>query len=152
MERAKNLLIALAFDLIDLDNNQIFQDKKEMNIIKNFRKDFILWKSDKGNGTVLIKVTEYYTSVEKLVSDKSKYKQIADDLTPTRLATLQRYIKQLNKRGESDDNTLKKIQPQSARIARAHGLPKIHKPFNNSPTFWPIVDTAGTTHYSVGKY
>ena len=42
--------------------------------------------------------------------------------------------------------------PQSAKTARAHGLPKIHKHFDNIPPFRPIVDTTGTTHYSVGKY
>ena len=74
------------------------------------------------------------------------------DPTPARLATLQRYLKQLNKSGELHDNTFKKIQPQSAKIARAHGLPKMHKHFDNNPSFWPIVDTTGTRYYSAGKY
>ena len=74
------------------------------------------------------------------------------DPTPPRLATLQRYLKQLNKSGELHDNTFKKIQPQSAKIARAHGLPKMHKHFDNNPSFWPIVDTTGTRYYSAGKY
>ena len=30
IERAKNLLRALAFNLVDLDNNQIFKDKEKM--------------------------------------------------------------------------------------------------------------------------
>ena len=47
-ERVKNSLRALAFNLIDLDNNQIFKDKKKINIIKNLRKDFVLLKPDKG--------------------------------------------------------------------------------------------------------
>ena len=45
-----------------------------------------------------------------------------------------------------------KIRPKSAKLARAHGLPKIHKLFENIPSFRPIIDTTGTTHYSVGKY
>ena len=36
--------------------------------------------------------------------------------------------------------------------ACGHGLPKIHKPFDILPKFRPIIDTTGTTHYSVGKY
>ena len=28
----------------------------------------------------------------------------------------------------------------------------MHQYFNIIPPFWPIVDTTGTTHYSVGKY
>ena len=45
-----------------------------------------------------------------------------------------------------------KIRPKSAKLARAHGLPKIHKLFENIPSFRPIIDTTGTTHYSFGKY
>ena len=142
----------MAFNLIDLDNNQIFKDIKKVNVIKNLRKDFVLLKPDEGNGIVLIKTTEYYSSLEKTFSDKSKFKQISEDLTPTRLSTLQRYLKQLNKKGKLDDNTFKKILPQSARIARAHGLPKMHKHFDNISSFRQIVNTTGTTHYSAGKY
>ena len=35
IERSKNSLRALAFNLIDLHNNQIFKDKNKLNIIKN---------------------------------------------------------------------------------------------------------------------
>ena len=56
-----------------------------------------------------------------------------------------------------------KSRPKSAKLARAHGLPKIHKLFENIPSFRslivnrhnrynalsfrPITDTTGTTHY-----
>ena len=80
MERAKNLLKALAFSLIDLDNNQIFKNKKKINI-KNLCKDFVLLKPDKGNGAVLIKALEYYSSLDKLFPDKLKFQQIVEDPT-----------------------------------------------------------------------
>ena len=35
VERAKNSLRALAFNLIDFDNNQVYKDKKKPEIIKN---------------------------------------------------------------------------------------------------------------------
>ena len=38
---------------------------------------------------------------------------------------------------------------QSMKLALGHGLPKIHKVFENAPLFCPII---GITHYSVGKY
>ena len=31
-------------------------------------------------------------------------------------------------------------------------MPKVHKQFENIPSYRPIFDTTGTTHYSVGKY
>ena len=42
IERAKNSLRALAFSLINLDNCQVFRNKKKLEIIKNVRKEFIL--------------------------------------------------------------------------------------------------------------
>ncbi|XP_066924964.1 uncharacterized protein [Clytia hemisphaerica] len=44
------------------------------------------------------------------------------------------------------------MRPKSARLGRAHGLPKIHKQYLNLPKFRPIVDTTGTPHYGIGKY
>ena len=44
------------------------------------------------------------------------------------------------------------MKPKNAKPARAHGLPKIHKTFNNIPKFRPIIDTTGSSHYLVRKY
>ena len=76
IERAKNSLRALAFSLIDVDNCQVFQDKKELEIIKNIRKELVILKPDKGNEVVFIGTNDYYTAVENLFSDKNKFKEI----------------------------------------------------------------------------
>ena len=56
IERAKNSLRALAFSLIDLDldNYQVFKDKKKLEVIKNLPKELVILKPYKGNGIVLI--------------------------------------------------------------------------------------------------
>ena len=77
--------------------------------------------------------------------------RITKTLNPSRLISVQRYLKKLNKRGKLANDKYDKIRPKSAKLARAHGLPKIHKLFKNIPSFCPIIDTTGTTHYSVGK-
>ena len=89
MERARNFLRAWAFNLINLDNSQILKDKKKINFMRNLRKYFVLLKPNKWRGIFLIKAAEYYSFLEKFFSDKSKFKQIAEDPTPTRLATSQ---------------------------------------------------------------
>ena len=80
----------LPFNLIDLDNNQIFKDKNKINILKNFRKDFFLLKTDKANGIVLIKTTEYYSSLGNIIHHffriNRNFKQISEDPTPTRFS------------------------------------------------------------------
>ena len=152
VERAKNSVQVLAFNLTDFDNNQVYKDKKKLEIIKNLRKELVILKQDKGNGVVLVRTIDYYNAVENLFSDPSKFKQIYNDPTPTRLTSLQRYLKQLNKRGELPDAVYNTIRPKHAKIARAHGLPKVHKAFDDIPPFRPIIDTIGTIHSSVGKY
>ena len=47
IERAKNLLKALTFSLIDLHNCQVFKDKKKLEIIKNLRKELVIWNQTK---------------------------------------------------------------------------------------------------------
>ena len=101
---------------------------------------------------MLFRTIDYYNAVENLFSDPSKFKQIYNDPTPTHLTSLQRYLKQLNKRGELPDAVYNNIRPKHAKIARAHGLPKVHKAFDDIPPFRPIIDTIGTIHSSVGKY
>ena len=64
---------------------------------------------------------------------------------------MQRYLKELNKRGELPD-AVYNICPKHAKIARVNGLPKVHKAFDDIPPFRPIIDTIGTTHSSAGKY
>ena len=42
--------------------------------------------------------------------------------------------------------------PKFAQNGLAHGLPKIHKDYQDIPPFRPIVDTTSTPHYGIGKY
>ena len=142
----------MAFSLIDLENKQIFKDKKKLDIIKKLRKELVIQKPDKGNVIVVLNVNDYYNGVEKLFQDKLKFKQILEDPTPSRLTSVQRYLKNFNKRGELTNDMYDKIRIKSAKLTRAHGLPKIHKVFENIPSFRSIIDTTGTTDYSVGKY
>ena len=75
VERTINSLRAMASSLIDLENKQIFNDKKKLDIIKNLRKELVILKPDKGDGIVLLNANGYYNGVEKLFQDKLKFKQ-----------------------------------------------------------------------------
>ena len=89
----------MAFSLIDLENKQIFKDKKKLDIIKNLRKELVIVKTDKGNGMVLLDANDYYNGFEKSFQDKLKFIQILDDSTPSRLTSVQRYLRKLRKGG-----------------------------------------------------
>ena len=151
IERAKNAINALTFTILDFDHKCISKDYKHIKIIKKLQTTTTILKPDKG-GVVLITKDDYMKSMNSLFSDRRKFKTINNDPTHRRLTAIQRYLRSLVKRGELSKDTYKKIRPRNARPARAHGLPKIHKPFDRLPKFRPIIDTTGTTHYSVGKY
>ena len=109
-------------------------------------------KPDKGNGIVLLNTNHYNNGVEKLFQKKLKFKQFLEDPIPSRLSSVQRYLKKLNKRSKLTNDMYCKIRLKSAKLAWPHGLPKIHNSFENIPSFRPILDTTGTRHYSFGKY
>ena len=149
---AKNCLRALAFNLINFDNQKVFKDKKKLQVIKELRKDTVILKPDKGNGVVMIVTTDYYESLNKLFSDTTKFKRLDADPTNTRLSTLQSYLQKLYNRNEISEEVYHEILPKNAKVARVHRLPKFHKLFERVPSFRPIIDTIGSTHYNVGKY
>ena len=39
-----------------------------------------------------------------------------------------------------------------AQIGRAHGLPKIHKDYQDTPPFRPVIDKTNTPRYGIAKY
>ena len=81
INRAKNSPRAIAFNLINLDNQKVFKDKRKLQIIKELCKDTVVLKPDKGNGVVAIDMTDYYKSLDKLFSDKTKFKRLDADST-----------------------------------------------------------------------
>ena len=90
--------------------------------------------------------------MEHLFADRSKFRIVPDDPTAARLNSLQKYLKKLHKRGEITQEVFNRIRPKNAKPARAHGLPKTHKEYEDLPPFRPIIDTTGTAHSSIGKY
>ena len=72
IEGDKNSLRALAFSLIDLDNCQVFKDKRNLEIIKILPKELVIFRPDKGNAVLLVGTNYYYTAVENVISDKYK--------------------------------------------------------------------------------
>ena len=87
----------------------------------------------------------------ELFADKTKYTKLNVDPTLTQLTTLQNYLRIIYNRGEITNDVYSEVQPQSTQPARAHGLPKIHKDFDNLPPFRPIIDTTGTDFFRHAK-
>ena len=148
IERAKNAILALTLNILDFDHKRISQDNKHIKFIKKLQTTTAILKPDKGEGVGLIPKDDYMKSMKSLFSDRRKFKTINNDPTHRRLTALQLYLRSLVKRGELNKDMYKKIRPRNARPARAHGLPKTHKPFDRLPKFCPIIGTTGTSHHA----
>ena len=146
--RPENYLRALAFNFIDLDNRKVFKDKKKLQVIKELRKDAVILKPDKGNGVVVIDSTDYYESLNKLFSDKTKFKRLDTDPTNTELNILQLTFE----RHIIETKFQKKSIRKSDQKMQIGWLLKVHKSFEGVPSFPLIRDTIGSTHCNVGKY
>ena len=140
------IIRSYAFNLIDIDDKNIFNDANKIKIITRIRETLIM-KPDKGNGIVLLNKEDYTNSMENLFTNKTKFKQLDSDPTITRLSSLESYLRKLKNINEITETQFKVMRPQTACTAKAPGLPKIHKHFNNLASFRPIIDTTGSAHY-----
>ena len=79
---------------------------------------------------------------------------LTSDPTLTREGKLQRYLRELRKKGHFDPEVYEAIYPSGSQPSRIYGLPKMHKPRapNSTPPFRPIVSSIGTYNYSLAKY
>ena len=82
----------------------------------------------------------------ELFSNPTKFKKVNSDTTLTQLVTLQSYLRTIYNRNEITKIDYDNMRPVSTKPARAHGLPKIRKTFDDLPPFRPIIDTTGTAY------
>ena len=151
INRTKNCLRAIAYNLIDLDNQKVFQDKK-LQIIKDLRKDTVIVKLDKGNGVLAIDTRDYYEYLNRLFSDPTKFKRPYADSTNTKLSILQCYLRKSYNRDEISEEVFEEILPKNGKVVRPHRLPKVYQSFEWLSSFWLTVDTIGSTQVNIGKY
>ena len=73
--------------------------------------------------------------MQRIFDHASKFKKVEKDPTITRLTTAQNYLKTFYTSDEITESEKKAMRPKFAQIARTHGLPKTHKPFEHLPQF-----------------
>ena len=95
-------------------------------------KDIVILKPDRGN----------------------KFKELSNDPTINREGKLQRFLKELKKKGKIDKDIYKSIYPSGSQPVLIHGLPKMHKikSPNEVTPFRPIVSSISTYNYRLAKY
>ena len=142
--RAQTALKSFTYNCLDLDIKQYFSDNKMIKVLRNIKQKCLNLKPDIGQGIVLIDKTDYYSSMERLFNDTSKFTLIHEDPTLRNLSTVQTYLNTLHKRNEITLEDKNLMRPKFSQIACAHGLLKLHKDYQDIP----IVDTTSTPHYA----
>ena len=117
MGQEKNNTQAMAFDLINIDSQKMFKDKKKIKIIFYLKERLVLLGPDKGNRIDIPDKSDYQRSMQELPKDKTKFQIIKQDPTYTRMAMLW-YTYQIDK------EEYKIIYPKNAKKGRAHGSAK----------------------------
>ena len=133
--RIKTALSSFTYAYLDLDFKNFGIDQKRTKILRHLRSRCMILKPSKGQGRVIINKKDYFQSLDRLFSDKTKFEILEEDPTLRNLNTIQNYLNTLYKRGEITEDEKKLMKPKFGQIGRAHGLPKIHKQFNNIPSF-----------------
>ena len=87
-----------------------------------------------------------------MFNDTSRFTLLQEDPTLHNVLTVQTYLNTSHKRNEITVEDKNLMRPKYAQFGRIHGLPKIHKDYQDKPLFRPIVDTTSTPHYGIAKY
>ena len=153
-DKIKKNLRSFTYNCLDLDLKEYFVDRKRILILADMTKTLSILKPDKGNGIVVLKRSDYVTSLKSIFENKSKFTRLTNDPISTRLNTLQNYLLTLRNRNEISESEFNSMRPKgkAASLGRAHGLSKTHKQYSDIPAFRPIIDTTTTPHYNVGKF
>ena len=111
---------------------------------------------DKGSGVVVLNHRDYEKSMKNLnlINDKTKFKELPEDVTIKRESKLERFLRTLKNNNCLKDVEYEKIYSSGSSPVKIYGSPKMHKPFdsNSLPDIRPVVSFIGTYNYSFSKY
>ena len=124
-------------------------------VLGNLKKDTSIkvCKFDKGNGTVILDSDDYFKKLDKIVLDKTKFKEIDTKKTKTHPVinkenTIKRFLSKCIKKFVSPKE-YSKLVPSGSQPGKIYGLCKVHK---EGEPLRPVVSMLGTAEYNIAKY
>lgn len=126
-------------------------ENKMIIVLRKIKEHCLIVKLEKGQGLDLIGGTDYYNLMEHLFIDTSKYNILQQDKTLRNLSTTQIYLNTSYKHNEiTEDKNV--MQSKFTQKGCVHSLPRIHKDYQDMPSFRPIVHKTNITQYRITKY
>ena len=124
-------------------------------ILQNLRKnkDVIITKSNKGNGVGILD-QKIYNTIQKIISDTSKFEKLNEDPTLKCEVSLQRFLCKLKQKNFFNKTEYDKLYTSCSALDRIYGTPKMHK-FSSTDSFSKlhlIFSTIGTFNYNLACF
>ena len=132
--------------------------KGDIQLLKNLasNEDVIVVRPDKGRGVVILNRSDYTQSMEKTISDPSKFKPIEEPMEKFTLRVedkINRFLLKLKNLKKIPSEVYDKLRSTGSSPGILYGLPKIHKPdFSSKFQFRPIFAAYKTPSYNLAKY
>ena len=126
-----------------------FAFAKEVTTCSSFPFMASFGRPDKGNGVVVMDKVEYSRKLDQILSDKTKFVELACDPTADLESKLNNFLYNLKRTGKIDESTFHRIRSVGACPGRIYGLPKTHK---MGVPLRPIVSCVGTYSYNLAQY
>ena len=93
--RIKTALNSITYAYLDLDFKNFGIDQKRTKILRHLRSRCMILKPNKGQGRVIINKKDYFQSLDRLFSDKTKSEILEEDPTLRNLNAIQNYLNTL---------------------------------------------------------
>ena len=126
--------------------------------LKN-KDNLVIQKADKGNTIVILDKDSYLKSVETLLKDSCKFKNIpiAPNKDLNHVINSEKRVIDLLKKPKNknviSEETYNKLRPVGSKPRILYGSVKVHKPLvNGLPPFTPILSAIGTPTYKLAKF
>ena len=84
-----------SFTYLNLKLKNYGLNQNKMKILRNLKDRCMILKPDKGQGIVLINKSDYYNSIDQLISDKSRFEVVNEDPTLRNLSKVQNSLNSL---------------------------------------------------------
>ena len=110
-----------------LPASNITPDERKAILHLKQEKDIMILPSDKGRAVVVLDTAEYDNKIRTLLDDRSTYRIITKDPTPSLERKMNSILLSLHRDAQLPKQLYDKLRSTAGLIPRLYGLPKIHK-------------------------